>query len=342
MRCGVLPGVVHGGMVMNYLRQLAKLPRLEGIRTAVIMDGPCQGHRMLYTDRMLILDCTPKDSPLTGWLPVLSIVPESCTLSLAGQHVFVEVLGVPPELVLCGQGEVPLLLIPMAKRLGFQVVLVTDSQKDGEEARQAGADQVVCQDLPQALRQRSGGGNTYFAVLTRELYEQRCLEELLPKEWAYVGVMGGRERLELVRRRLAQKGIDQRRIDRMHGPIGLDIGARTPEELALAILAEIVSVYRKGQQAGSYPNQLLEAAGEEPCVLATVVEVKRDVPWSVGTKLLVSQKGQTGTLGGGALEQQVLARARELLAGREDAALVRLADAEGDAGQVSVLLERMA
>lgn len=333
---------------MNYLKDLAVLPRLRGIRTAVMLDGPHQGQRMLFAPGM-VLGSYPKDSAIAASRPVLELIPESCTLSLGGRRVFLEVLDSPPQLVICGAGHVAQALIPLAKGLGFQVAVAEDREAFAQAAEDAGADPVYCMPFQEALGRISGGPNVYFAILTREhLYDQKCLEQILPKEWAYVGMMGSKGRVELVKRRMAQKGFDRGRIDRICAPIGLDIGAQTPEEIALSIMAQLISVYRAGQQGGCYSRAMLEAAKEGEHILATIVEKEGSAPRSVGTKLLISPDSQTGTIGGGWMEAQVLAAAREMLAGQETVRLIRLGvnpveteDTMACGGRVTVLLERL-
>lgn len=333
---------------MNYLKSIAALPQLRGIKTAVALEGANQGHRIIFAPGFL-LDAQPKTTPLAASLPVLSVIPETCTLSLGGSRVFVEVLDSQPELVICGAGHVALALIPMAKKLGFQVTVAEDREEFAQGAEDAGADPVYCMPFQEALGRIPGGENTYFVILTREhLYDQKCLEQILPKTWAYVGMMGSKGRTELVRKRMAQKGFDPARIDAVHAPIGLDIGAQTPEEIALSILAQIVSVYRKSQRGGCYSKELLEQGKKGNQVLATLVAKEGSAPRGLGTKLLISAAGQTGTIGGGLLEAQVVEKARAMLEAGEPVALAQMGltpaqteDTMACGGLVTVLLERL-
>lgn len=333
---------------MNYLKRIAALPQLRGIRTAVILDGPERGQRVIYAPGLL-LDAQPKGTALAASLPVLSLIPETCVLTLGEHQVFVEVLESQPQLVICGAGHVALALIPLARRLGFAVTVAEDREEFAQQAEDAGADPVYCMPFQEALGRIPGGEGTYFVILTREhLYDQKCLEQILPKEWAYVGMMGSRGRTELVRQRMAQKGFDPERIAAIHAPIGLDIGAQTPEEIALSIMAQVVSVYRKSQRGGCYSKELLEAGGTGEGILATIVAKEGSAPRGLGTKLLVTAQGQTGTIGGGLLEAQVIAAARQMLAAGEETRLdsfgltpAQTQDTMACGGQVTVLLERL-
>jgi len=176
---------------MNYLKLLSLLPQRQGIRTAVITEGPHLGHRIIFSEAMVVISCQPKDSPLAGWLPLLAMIPESCSLSLGGEKVYLELLEGQPELVLCGGGHVAQALIPMADRLGFFVTVLEDREEFADRAREAGAHRVLTGDFTQLLAQHPGGNQVYYAILTREhLFDQKCLEQILPKQWAYAGMLG--------------------------------------------------------------------------------------------------------------------------------------------------------
>ena len=116
-------------------------------------------------------------------------------------------------------------------------------QEYAQDLRDAGADTVLCLPFAQALEQVPGGAETYFVVVTRaHAFDVACLEQILQKPAAYVGMMGSRGRATLVRRQLLEAGADAARVEAVQAPIGLAIGAKTAEEIALSILAQIVEV----------------------------------------------------------------------------------------------------
>ncbi len=332
---------------MNYVRQLASLPERRGIRTAVVLEGDCQGHRLIFAPGFP-LGCEPKNSPLLASLPLLGIIPETCTLSLGGQRIFLEVLEDTPRLVLCGAGHVSLALIQMAKLLELPVTVLEDREEYAQRAREAGADEVVCKPFEEALDELPGSMDTYFIIVTREhLYDRKCLERILPKEWAYLGMMGSAKRVELVRRQMLAAGADPERLARLHAPIGLNIGAETPQEIALSILSEVVQARRQGQHASGYSGALLRAAAEGG-VLAVIVSKEGSAPRGIGTKMLLTPDGQTGTIGGGLLEADVLRAGREMLASGESCRLAQFAltpartqETMACGGSVEVFLERL-
>ena len=115
---------------------------------------------------------------------------------------------------------------------------------------------------------------------------------------------------------LAELGLPQERIDALHAPIGLSIGAKTAQEIALSILAEIVSVKNSRQQTEGFSPALLAALEQQtaPAVLATIVSRHGSTPREEGSKMLVLPDGSAvGSVGGGIMEYRTQQLARELL-----------------------------
>ena len=115
---------------------------------------------------------------------------------------------------------------------------------------------------------------------------------------------------------LAELGLPQERIDALHAPIGLSIGAKTAQEIALSILAEIVSVKNSRQQTEGFSPVLLAALEQQtaPAVLATIVGRHGSTPREEGSKMLVLPDGSAvGSVGGGIMEYRTQKLARELL-----------------------------
>ena len=151
----------------------------------------------------------------------------------ADWSVWVEQLQPPPQLVVCGAGPDAVPLVRGALGLGWDVRLVDHRPAFLENAEFSGA------ELARSIEVRPGGA---VVVMSHNLERDRgYLDEALESAADYIGMLGPRERT----RRL----LGNRRDERVHGPVGLDIGSQTPEEIALAMLAEIMAV-QSGRQAG--------------------------------------------------------------------------------------------
>lgn len=283
---------------------------------ATVLEGPSQGERVLLRNTAPVW---PEKLP-AFWgehLPALAAVTSSGILKSAGQRIFVERFGAAPQLVVCGGGHVGASVVRLAKLLGLPVTALEDRPEFAEELRQAGADAVLCLPFAEGLAQIPGGQETYFVVVTRaHSCDIACLRSILQKPAAYVGMMGSRKRAALVHTQLAELGLPQERIDALHAPIGLSIGAKTAQEIALSILAEIVSVKNSRQQTEGFSPALLAALEQQtaPAVLATIVGRHGSTPREEGSKMLVLPDGSAvGSVGGGIMEYRTQQLARELL-----------------------------
>ena len=293
---------------------------------ATVLEGAEAGSQLLLRDGDALWQ-TQSAELLQRQLAVLQACTATGFLTLEGQRVFAERFGAVPQLVVCGGGHVAAALVKQAKLLGIPVLAIDDREEFAQQLRAAGADTVLCAPFAQALQGVPGGAETYFAVLTRShVFDLDCLTRILQKPAAYVGMMGSRKRAALVHTQLAELGLPQERIDALHAPIGLSIGAKTAQEIALSILAEIVSVKNSRQQTEGFSPVLLAALEQQtaPAVLATIVGRHGSTPREEGSKMLVLPDGSAvGSVGGGIMEYRTQQLARELL--EPGAALCRLA-----------------
>ena len=159
-----------------------------------------------------------------------------------------EVARPPLELLICGGGHVGQAVAKAGRLLDFQVTVIDDRVEFA--ARDKFPDPAVqlrAQDFVEALRSINITPATHIVIVTRgHRHDEICLEEVIGKPARYIGMIGSRRRTTTIRERLKRAGVAPELLHRVHAPIGLDIGALTPEEIALAILAEIVLVRRGG------------------------------------------------------------------------------------------------
>ncbi len=161
--------------------------------------------------------------------------------------VFVEVVEPAPTVVVIGAGHVGQAVARLAKILDFRVVVVDDRPDFASRERFPTADQVISGDFITTLRSMALTPTTYMVLVTRgHRHDELCLREAAPSRAAYVGMIGSRRRVRTVLQHLAEDGVRPDALARVHSPIGLDIGAETPEEIALSIMAEIVKEKRGG------------------------------------------------------------------------------------------------
>jgi xanthine dehydrogenase accessory factor len=164
--------------------------------------------------------------------------------------VFLESFPPPPVLLIFGAVHVAQPLSQFAKTLGFDVIVVDIRATLATSDRFPQADQIIHAWPDDALATITIQPNTYIAILSHDpKFDEPALLGALDSPAAYIGAIGSRKTNVDRRRRLAEAGISDEQVARVRGPIGLDIGAVSPEEMAISILAEIIAV-RRGRSGG--------------------------------------------------------------------------------------------
>jgi xanthine dehydrogenase accessory factor len=159
-----------------------------------------------------------------------------------------------PRLVVCGAGHVGAALAKLGSFLGYQTTLIDDRAEflEGGRFPEEQIRTVVADDWQAAVREAIGNGRgVSVAVVTRGHNEdERCMRAVVRANPDYAGLIGSKRRTSIVIDRLRESGATDEQLKKIHAPIGLDIGAISPEEVALAIIAEIVAL-RRDSSGGS-------------------------------------------------------------------------------------------
>lgn len=170
-----------------------------------------------------------------------------------GARVLFERVEPEPHLVVCGAGHVGAALARLAHAIGYRVTLVDDREVFVARARfpEEEIELVAANSWTETLKEVVGTGRgVYVAVVTRGHNEdEECMRAVLEARPDYVGMIGSRRRTNIVLGRLREAGVDEEVLKEVRAPVGLDIGAVSPEEVALAILAEVVAHRRGGNGA---------------------------------------------------------------------------------------------
>ena len=169
---------------------------------------------------------------------------------LAGAEVFIDVVAPPPRLIILGAVDYAAALCKLARAAGWRPYVCDPRKAFASEKRFPEAEEVFAGWPDDAFAYLGIDRATYIAILTHDpKLDDAALEIALRSEAAYVGAMGSRRAQERRRERLLERGMTLEEIERMVAPIGLDLGAISPEETALSIMAEVVAV-RNGRTGG--------------------------------------------------------------------------------------------
>jgi xanthine dehydrogenase accessory factor len=163
-----------------------------------------------------------------------------------GLELFIEPILPPPTLIAVGGVHITVALMELAKTLGFRTVVVDPRRAFGNGQRFPHVDRLIQSWPDEAFQEIPITHSTAVAMLTHDpKLDDPALKIALTSPAFYVGALGSRQTQAKRRQRLLEEGLTEAQLDRLHGPIGLDIQAGTPEEIALSILSEIVAARNK-------------------------------------------------------------------------------------------------
>jgi xanthine dehydrogenase accessory factor len=163
-------------------------------------------------------------------------------------EVFFEVLTAIRKVIIVGAGHLAIPLVKFAKILGFYITVLDDRVIYANRERFPEADEVLVGDMAETLRGLDITPQTYVVLITRgHQFDEPCLREIIHRPAKYIGMIGSRRRIKACFIRFRdEEGIPEELLKKVYAPIGLDIKAESPEEIALSIIAELVKVRRGG------------------------------------------------------------------------------------------------
>jgi xanthine dehydrogenase accessory factor len=156
--------------------------------------------------------------------------------------VFIEGYAPPPSLIIVGAGHIAIALTTFAKTLNYHVTIIDARSAFATRERFPNADDILVEWPDEILERMDLNPSVSIAVLTHDpKFDEPTLEVVLKKPLGYIGAIGSRKTSEERAERLKQRGLTDEQLSHIHAPIGLNLGGRAPEEIALAIMAEIVA-----------------------------------------------------------------------------------------------------
>lgn len=293
---------------MEFVKALINADKSKENIIITIVSGSNINSKIVLSDNEIIYCNNDK----INWDQVIQAIPKnkkSQLISLNGEKIYIEFLRKANNVVVCGAGHISIPIIKMCKILDLPVTVIDDRIMFTDNAVRAGADNVICETFEKALDKIEGDNGTYFIIVTRgHRYDQICLQKIIEKENAYIGMIGSRSRVKKVLDYIEEQGVSREKLNRVYTPIGLSIGAETPEEIAVAIMAQVIEVKNKEKGSGNYSEDILNAIMNEntkdiPKAQVTIVSRRGSAPREVGTKMIVLKDGtMIGTIGGGCVE----------------------------------------
>ena len=158
-------------------------------------------------------------------------------------EVYIEPFELAPTLYLVGAGHVSYHLAQAAHTVGFKLHVIDDREKFANTERFPDAEEIVVDAIPEWLTQAELPTHAFAVILTRgHRHDLDALRALAPKDLRYLGLIGSRAKVARIYEALETEGIAPEQLRKVHAPVGLDLGAVTPQEIAVSILAEMIAV----------------------------------------------------------------------------------------------------
>ncbi|MGE5072113.1 MAG: XdhC family protein [Anaerolineae bacterium] len=253
-----------GSAVFNSLRDAW----LDGRTTisATLIRGPQErvGEQILIRNAALVdgqLDQEWKRSALALASEAVIQGTSRCVRLSQSEEVFLEVIAPPPTLIAVGGVHIAVALLSLAKMLDYRTVMIDPRQAWGNAQRFPDVDELMRSWPDDALRQVPLDRSSAVVTLTHDpKLDDPALKVALTSPAFYVGALGSKSTQLARRERLLGAGLAPSQLDRLHAPVGLDIGAQTPEEIALAIMAQIVQSYRKSRSVQAAAGMAVPAS----------------------------------------------------------------------------------
>lgn len=211
-----------------------------GDRLLIYPDGTCEGD----------LGSPDLNAPVITAAQRLMRAEQSETITYGEEQVFIETFAPPPTLIIIGGVHTAIPLSHYAKILGFRVLVVDGRGRFATRERFPYVDELIVEWPDDALPKLAVDVSTYVVILTHDpKFDLPALQTLSTMQPRYIGAMGSRETRRQHMEQLRAQGVPDEFLKTVYGPVGLDLGARTPEEMALSIMAQIIAV-RYGRSGG--------------------------------------------------------------------------------------------
>lgn len=219
-----------------------------------------------------------------------------------------------PHLIIAGGGHVGKATAQIANIIGMKVTVIEHRPQLATAERFPNC-HVLCGDYTENLA-LDFGNNAYYVIVTHgHAADLECLDIIMKKPYRYVGMIGSRKKTAFIMEKMKELGWTEDKLKDVHAPIGLNIGAVTPEEIAVSIMAEIVQVMN-ANGGEKIPAEVAKALHHvtEPIVLATITKKEGSAPRGAGSCMVIKKDSSIiGTIGGGTVEYRVIQDAVSML-----------------------------
>ncbi|MEF9934568.1 MAG: XdhC/CoxI family protein [Clostridium sp.] len=266
------------------------------------------------------------------------------TLEVLDKLVIIEPFAPNPRLIVFGGGHIAKPLCEFASRVGFSITLIDDRPFFANSTRFPEAETIICDDFENSFNKIEFRKSDFVVIITRgHRHDGIVLRHVIEHELSYIGMIGSKRRVRGMMEELKSEGYNNDVLSSINSPIGLDIAAITPDEIAISIVGELISFKNKGiisrsSKKYSFPEfdrDVIESVSKDDLfesALITILSSKGSVPRKSGAKMIAYFDGRTiGSIGGGCSEAAVITSSREIMGSK--GYLLQHVDMTGDVAE---------
>lgn len=260
------------------------------------------------------------------------IVANTCEEREWNNADLVTIIKQEPEIVIFGAGHISKALYDIATMQGIKIIVVDEREEICTEKRFPKAKRFTSKSYDELLKLQFTENRPYYVIMTHgHSHDNACLRYALDHNYSYIGMIGSKGKVKATFDDLMKDGYKKEKLDQVHSPIGIKIGAITPEEIAISIMAEIISVYREDKNLICLSPEYLKNVKDNKGVIVRIIGKKGSAPREIGAEMLVTPSEVFGTIGGGAVELSAIEDARTMLANKSPARCIEYnLSAKGD------------
>ncbi len=225
----------------------------------------------------------------------------------------VEIIKAEPHLMLFGSGHVGKALYDLGVLQNMKMTVLDDREELLTEKRFPKAERFIA-PFNELLKKEYDVVTPAYIIFTHgHSFDTDCLRYALSHPSSYIGMIGSKAKSAKALAEMREEGFSEEALRNVHTPIGLPIGAETPEEIAISIMAEIISVFRSGEHFSTIDPKLLKTMATNEGIAVRIIEKKGSAPRAVGSTMFVTENEAVGTIGGGAIEKEAIEEAKKML-----------------------------
>jgi xanthine dehydrogenase accessory factor len=235
--------------IATIVRTEGSTPRKPGTKMIIMKDGKIIGtmgggdleQRVIEEALEAIRQGEPRITSFT-----LDVEKGKLDMMCGGKlDIYIEPILPDAKLIIFGAGHITRSLAPLMKSAGFQVSVVEDSPELLQKDKFPDTEDLILTDMEQFARDLPSDPQTYIVLLSRGFSKDRAiLNQLIQKDFKYIGMIGSQRKIGTMEEELQKQGVPKEAFSKLRAPVGLDIGAETPEEIAISIAAEMIAAQK--------------------------------------------------------------------------------------------------